>query len=121
MARQKATEEQDATIKAAVDKASNELRSASAVSEQLTKQHAEELRAQEERLVAKHREGLEKAVQAATTKAQESVPAPTPAPSAEAQNAAIDTAAAALAAKEAELRTNHQTEIEKAVESGRLD
>ncbi|KAF8265884.1 hypothetical protein EI94DRAFT_1734451 [Lactarius quietus] len=123
MARQKATEDQDAAIKAAVDKATTELRSApSAASEELTKKHADELRAQEELLVAKHREELEKAVEAATTKARESAPAPAPAPTAEEQKAAIDAAvAAALAAKDAEQRTKHQTDIEKAVESGRLE
>lgn len=121
MARQKATDEQDATIKAAVDKATTELRSApSAPSEELTKQHAEELRAQEERLIAKHREELQKAVEAATAKAKESAPAPAPSP--EAQKAATDAAvAAALTAKDAELRTKYQVEIEKAVESGRLE
>ncbi|KAH8980106.1 hypothetical protein EDB92DRAFT_1901586 [Lactarius akahatsu] len=123
MARQRATEEQDAAIKAAVDKATTELRSApSAASEELSKQHAEELRALEERLVAKHREELEKAVEAATAKAQESAPAPAASPTAEEQKAAIDAAvAAALAAKDAEQRTKHQADIEKAVESGRLE
>ncbi|KAH9169938.1 hypothetical protein EDB89DRAFT_1980725 [Lactarius sanguifluus] len=123
MARQRATEEQDAAIKAAVDKATTELRSApSAASEELSKQHAEELRALEERLVAKHREELEKAVETATAKAQESLPAPTASPTAEEQKAAIDAAVAtALAAKDAEQRTKHQAEIEKAVESGRLE
>ncbi|KAI9435095.1 hypothetical protein H4582DRAFT_2080017 [Lactarius indigo] len=123
MARQKATEEQDAAIKAAVDKATSELRSApSAASEELTKQHAEELKALEERLVAKHREELEKAVEAAAAKAQESVPAPVVTPTAEEQKAAIDAAvAAALAAKEAEQKTKYQADIEKAVESGRLE
>ncbi len=57
-------------------KATRELHNAlSAVSEELTKQQAEELRALEERLVAKHREELSKAVEAATAKAQESAPA----------------------------------------------
>ena len=105
-------------------KPSTELRATlSAVSEELTKQHAEELRAQEERLIAKHHEELEKAVKAA----KESAPTPAPAPAAtgptaEEQKAAIDAAvAAALSAKEAEQRTKHQTDIEKAVESGRLE
>ncbi|KAI9449362.1 hypothetical protein BJY52DRAFT_1215953 [Lactarius psammicola] len=123
VARQKATEEQDATIKAAVDKATSELRSApSAASEELAKQHAEQLRALEERLVAQHREELEKAVEAATAKAQESAPAPAAAPTAEDQKATTDAAvAAALAAKEAEQKTKYQADIEKAVESGRLE
>ncbi|KAH9056279.1 hypothetical protein EDB87DRAFT_1637584 [Lactarius vividus] len=123
MARQRATEEQDAAIKSAVDKATSELRSApSTVSEELSKQHAEELRALEERLVAKHREELEKAVETATAKAQESAPAPAASPTAEEQKATIDAAvAAALAAKEAELKSKHQVDIEKAVESGRLE
>ncbi|KAH9018598.1 hypothetical protein EDB85DRAFT_604415 [Lactarius pseudohatsudake] len=119
MARQRATEEQDTAIKAAVDKATTELRSApSAASEELSKQHAEELQALEERLVAKHREELE----AARAKAQESVPAPAASPTAEEQKATIDAAvAAALAARDAEQRTKHQADIEKAVESGRLE
>ncbi|KAH8990434.1 hypothetical protein EDB86DRAFT_3080419 [Lactarius hatsudake] len=123
MARQRATEEQDAAIKAAVDKATTDLRSApSTASEELSKQHAEELRALEERLVAKHREELEKAVEAATAKAQESAPAPAASPTAEEQKAAIDAAvSAALAAKDAEQRAKHQADIEKAVESGRLE
>ena len=92
------------------------------MSEELTKKHAEELRAQEERLVAKHREELEKAIEVATAKARESAPAPASVPTAEDQKAAIDAAvAAALAAKDAELRTKHQTDIEKAVESSRLE
>jgi nucleoprotein TPR len=87
-----------------------------------TKQRAEELRTLEGRLVAKHREELEKTVEAATAKAKESVPAPAPGPTAEEQKAAIDAAVAvALSAKEAEQRTKHQTDIEKAVESGRLE
>ncbi|KAH9035767.1 hypothetical protein EDB85DRAFT_842053 [Lactarius pseudohatsudake] len=123
MARQRATEEQDAAIKATVDKATTELRSApSATTEELSKQHAGELRALEERLVAKHRQELEKAVEAATAKAQESVPAPAASPTAEEQKATIDAAVAtALAAKDAEQRTKHQADIEKAVESGRLE
>ena len=101
----------------------SDLRSApSAVSDELTKQHTEELRAQEERLVTKHREELEKVAEAATAKAREFAPAPASVPTAEDQKAAIDTAVtAALAAKDAELRTKDQTEIEKAVESGRLE
>ncbi|KAF8265894.1 hypothetical protein EI94DRAFT_1854558 [Lactarius quietus] len=96
---------------AAVDKTTSELRSASSTaSEELIKQHAEELRAHEERLVQKHCEELER----------QSEP---PRSSAEDQKAAIDdvAVAAALAAKKAEQRTKHQTDIEKAVESGRLE
>lgn len=119
VARQKATEEQDAAIKAAVDKVTS---APSAASEELSKQHAEELRALEERLIAKHRDELEEAIEAATAKAQESAPAPAPAPTAEDQKAVIDAAvAAAVAAKDAELKTKYQGDIEKAVESGRLE
>ena len=103
-----------------VDKAKSEPRGApSAESEELTKKHVEELRAQEERLVAKHREELEKAVEVATVKALGFAPPSALAPTAEYQKADIDAAvAAALAAKDAELRTKHKTDIEKAVESG---
>ena len=115
MARQKATEEQDAAIKTAVDKATTELRTAPSVaSEELDKQHAQELRAQEERLVAKHHKEIKTA--------KESAPTPVPAaagPTAEEQKAAIDAAVAApLYTKEAEQRMKHQTNIE--IESGRL-
>ncbi len=94
MARQKATEEQDAAIKAVVDKATNGLRSApSAASEELTKQHAEELRVLEERLVTNHHE---KAAEAAgTAKAQESGPAPVAVRTADNQKAVVDAAVAA--------------------------
>ena len=100
-----------------------ELRAApSAVSEELTKKHAKELRAQEKRLVAKHREEHEEAVEAATAKARESAPASTSVSTAEDQRETIDAAVtAALAAKDAELRTEHQTDIEKAVENSRLE
>ncbi len=121
MTRQKATEEQDAAIKAAVDKSTSELRSApSTASEELTKPHAEELRALEERLVANHRE---KAAEAAgTAKAQESGPAPVAVPTADDQKAVIDAAvAAAVAAKEAELKPKYQADVENAVESGWLE
>ncbi len=94
MAQQKATEEQDTAIKAAVDKATSGLRSTpSAASEELTKPHAEELRALEERLVVNHRE---KAAEAAgTAKAQESGPAPVAVPTADNQKAVVDAAVAA--------------------------
>ncbi|KAH9977476.1 hypothetical protein BJV74DRAFT_946992 [Russula compacta] len=119
VARQKATEEQDATIKTAVEKATSELRNAPSISsDELAKRHADELRALEERLVAKHQEELSKAAEAAAAKAQESQPAPGTTPTAEDQKSAID---AAVAAKEAELKAKHDTAIEKAVESGRLE
>src|SRR6266852_2017414 len=121
VARQKAIEEQEAAIKAAVEKATSEFRSAPpTTSEEVTKQHAEELRALEERLVAKHQEELNKATEAAIAKVKELQPAPAPAPgtAAEDQKAAINTA---LAAKEAELKAKHDTAVEKAVESGRLE
>jgi hypothetical protein len=73
MARQKAREEREAATKVALDKATSELRSASAASEGLTKHHAKDLWLKEEHLVAKHREELEKVVEAATTRAQGSV------------------------------------------------
>ena len=116
MARQKATEVQDAAIKTAVDKATTELRTAPSVaSEELDKQHAQELRAQEECLVAKHHKEIKTA--------KESAPTPVPAaagPTAEEQKAAIDAAVAApLYTKEAEQRMKHQTDIE--IESGRLE
>ncbi len=59
-------EEKDAGIEAAVEKLHN---APSAVSEELTRQHAEELRALEEHLVAKHREELGESVEAATAEA----------------------------------------------------
>ncbi|KAH9974884.1 hypothetical protein BGW80DRAFT_1444514 [Lactifluus volemus] len=123
VARQKAIDEQDAAIKAAVEKATNDLRSVpSTTSEELTKKHAEELRALEERLVAKHQEELEKAVEAATSKAQESAPASGTGTTAEDQKATIDAAVAtAVTAKEAELKTKYDAAIDKAVESGRLE
>ncbi|KAH9952842.1 hypothetical protein BC827DRAFT_1159530 [Russula dissimulans] len=121
-ARQKAIEEQDAAIKVAVEKATNELRNApSANPEELVKRHAEELRELEKRLVAKHKEELNKAAEAVAAKAQESQPTPTPgtAATAEDKKAAIDVAVAtAISAKEAESRANHDTALEKAVESG---
>ena len=68
------------------------------------------------------REELEEAVEVAKAKAPESAPAPAPVPTAEDQKAAIDAAvAAALTAKDAALRTRYQTDIEKPVESGRLE
>jgi len=123
VARQKAMEEQDAAIKAAVEKATSELRSnPPTVPDELTKRHAEELRALEERLVAKHQEDLNRATEAATAKARESQPAPGTAMTAEDQKAAIDTAVAtAVAAKETELKAKHDAAIEKAVDSGRLE
>ena len=108
-----------------MEKATSELRSApSTISDEVRKQHAEELRALEERLDAKHLEELDKATKAAVAKLQESQPAPAPAPASgtatmsEEQKVAID---AAIAAKEAELKTKHDVVIEKAVESGRLE
>jgi nucleoprotein TPR len=110
-----------------VDKATSELRSApSTTSEEVIKQHAEELRALEERLVAKHQEDLNKATEAAIAKVKESQPAPVPATGTAAtpedQKVATDAAiTTALAAKEAELKAKHDAAIEKAVESGRLE
>jgi nucleoprotein TPR len=102
VARQKAMEEQDTTIKVAVEKATSELRNApSTSSDELAKQHANELRALEERLIAKHQEELSKAAEAAAAKAQESQPAPGTGASAEDQKSGIDTA---VAAKKAELK-----------------
>jgi len=104
-----------------VEKATSELRNApSTAPEELTKQHAEELRALEERLVAKYQEELNKANEAAAAaaKALESRPAPETATTAEAQKAAIDDA---VAAKEAELKVKHEAAIEKALENGRLE
>jgi nucleoprotein TPR len=110
-----------------VEKATSEFRSAPpTTSEEVTKQHAEELRALEERLVAKHQEELNKAIEAAIAKVKESQPAPAPAPGTAAtpedQKAAIDAAVTtALANKEAEQKAKHDAAIEKAVESGRLE
>jgi nucleoprotein TPR len=107
-----------------VEKATSELRSApSASSDELTKQHAEELRTLEERLVSKHQEELRKAAEeAAASKVQESAPASGAAITAEEQKAAIDAAVVtAIAAKEGELKAKHDAAIEKAVESGRLE
>jgi len=108
-----------------VEKATSEFRSAPpTASEEVTKQHAEELRALEERLVAEHQEELNKATEAAIAKVKETQPAPAPGSSAtpEDQKAAIDAAVTtALAAKEAELKARHDGAIEKAVENGRLE
>ena len=117
--------EQEAGIKAAVEKATSEFRGAPpTASEEVIKQHAEELRALEERLVAKHQEELNKAIEAAVAKVKESQPAPalgTPA-TPEDQKIAIDAAVTtALVGKEAELKAKHDAAIEKAVESGRLE
>ncbi|KAH9953818.1 hypothetical protein BC827DRAFT_1159057 [Russula dissimulans] len=71
----------DAAIKIAVEKATNELRNApSANPEELVKRHAEESRELEKRLVAKYKEELNKAADAASAKTQESQPTPTPGP-----------------------------------------
>ena len=103
-----------------MEKATSELHSVpSTTSDEVTKQHAEELRALEERLVSKHQEELDKA-----TKAQESQPAAASgtAATSEDQKVAIDAAVVtAVAAKESELRTKHDAAIEKAVENGRLE
>jgi len=108
-----------------VEKATREIRSApSTTSEEVTKQHAEELRALEERLVAKHQEELNKATEAAIAKMRELQPAPAPGSAAtpEDQKAAIDAAVTtALTAKEAEQKAKHDAAVEKAVESGRLE
>ena len=110
-----------------MEKAASEFRSAPPTnSEEVTKRHAEELRALEERLVAKHQEELNKATEAAIAKVKESQPAPAPALGTDAtpedQKAAIDAAVTtALATREAEEKTKHDAAIEKAVESGRLE
>jgi hypothetical protein len=97
-------EEQEAAIKATV-KATSEFRSAPpTTSEEVTKQHGEEFRALEERLVAKHQEELNKATEAAIAKMKESQPAPATAPRSAAtpehRKAATDAAViTALAAK----------------------
>jgi len=97
-----------------VEKATSEFRSAPPTnSEEVTKQHAEELRALEERLVAKHQEELNKATNA---------PALGTAATPEDQKAVIDAAVTtSLASKEAERKAEHDAAIEKAVESGRLE
>ncbi|KAH9992148.1 hypothetical protein BJV77DRAFT_1067895 [Russula vinacea] len=103
VARQKAIEEQDAAIKTAVEKATTPCRGIAGFGRAPRCQHLEE---------------LDKATKAAVAKLQESQPAPATAATSEDQKVAID---AAIAAKEAELKTKHDAAIEKAVESGRLE
>ncbi|KAI0310135.1 hypothetical protein OF83DRAFT_912321 [Amylostereum chailletii] len=112
-ARQKLVTEHKAALDAAAQKATNTLESGQvpADTETLVKQHADELRALEERLVAKHQEELK----AAATNAA-STPADAPADAD--QTAAIERA---VAEKISQLEKQREEELSRATENGRLE
>ncbi|KAF7966386.1 hypothetical protein HWV62_38881 [Athelia sp. TMB] len=110
-------ERQQAAISAAVEKTKAELGQASGPSTEstdVTKAHAEELRALEERLTAEHQKQLEAALAAA----KKAHPAATASLSDADQKAAI---AAAIEAHEKEAEPKRQAEIKEAMDNGRKE
>lgn len=110
--RQRSADEKKAAISEAIEKTKQELQaSPAAVPEDVTKKHAEELRALENKLIKDHQDEIARAVEAAKQYH------PTSAPS-ESSQAAID---AAVSAREAEWKAKLDAEIAQAVERGRLE
>ncbi|TFK52179.1 hypothetical protein OE88DRAFT_1368196 [Heliocybe sulcata] len=116
---QKATAQKEAAVAAAVEKAKGEMPASSSTSEDVASQHAEELRALEERLKAQFEGDLKAAVEAAKAEAvatagsgQEGELSDTD------REAAI---AAAVKEHEEKLKETHAQEIAAAVERGRQE
>ncbi|EPQ51089.1 hypothetical protein GLOTRDRAFT_66309 [Gloeophyllum trabeum ATCC 11539] len=110
---QRASAQQEAAVAAAVEQAKGEF-SSSSTSEEVASQHAEELRALEERLRAQFQEELKAAVSAAKAEALSE--------SASGSDVDRDAAiAAALREHEEKLREHHAQEIAQAVERGRQE
>lgn len=113
-ARQKLVDEQGATLKAAVDKATE---AASGTSSQETiKKHAEELQALEARLKAQFETELKAAVAAAEAKVKEESVAPAAVP-ADTESAVKE----AVAKREKEIMATVDERITKAQEAGRME
>lgn len=113
---ERASAQQQAAVTAAVDKLRSELQvsSSSAIPDDISQAHAEELRSLRDRLVAEHQKQLEVAVEAA----KRELPTSGPAISKAEQQAAIE---AAIIAHDKELEPRRQAELQEAMESGRKE
>lgn len=105
-------EKQAAAVSEAVEKAKAEMASDTGVQEDISKRHAEELQALEQKLKAHHESELKARVDAALKSR------PAPAANSADQQAVID---AALAEFEKKLQQRHTEEIASAVERGRME
>ncbi|KIM43182.1 hypothetical protein M413DRAFT_9931 [Hebeloma cylindrosporum] len=105
-------EKQAAAVSEAVQKAKAEMASDTGVQEDISKRHAEELKALEQKLKADHESELKARIEAALKSR------PAPAENSADQQAAID---AALAEYEKKLQQRHNEEIASAVERGRME
>jgi len=118
---ERAAAQQEASVKAAVDNLKSELSASNATSnsEDTAKKHADELRALEDRLTAKHKRELQEAKDAGGAASQQENSATTGATiTEEQQQAAI---AAAIAEYEKAVAARHVEEIASAVERGRME
>ena len=113
-------EKQQAAITEAVEKAKAEIGAPSdpVASQELSKRHAEELRAQETKLKAQYDADVKARIDAAVAEALKSRPEAPAAAANPDQQAAID---AAIAEHEKKIQARHAEEIHSAVERGRLE
>ena len=113
-------EKQQAAITEAVEKAKAEIGAPSdpVASQELSKRHAEELRAQEAKLKAQYDADVKARIDAAVAEALKSRPEAPAAAANPDQQAAID---AAIAEHEKKIQARHAEEIHSAVERGRLE
>ncbi|KAF8967178.1 hypothetical protein BDZ97DRAFT_1917117 [Flammula alnicola] len=112
-------EKQAAALTEAVEKAkAGNMGPDTSVQEEISKRHAEELKAKEEKLNAQHAAELKTRIDAAVDAALKARPVTAPAPNAADQKAAID---AAVAEHKKELEARHAEEIASAVDRGRME